>query len=33
MADLEVRTEGVDRGGRELFGEEDDGLGHGVFLG
>ena len=30
VADLEVGAEGVDGGGRELFGDEDDGLGHGA---
>ena len=28
VADLEVRAEGVDRRGRELLGDQDDGLGH-----
>ena len=28
VADVEVRTEGVDRGGREFFGDEHDGLRH-----
>ena len=29
VPDLEVGAEGLDGGGRELFGDEDDGLGHG----
>ena len=31
VAHVEVGTEGVDRGGRELFGDEHDGLRHVVF--
>jgi hypothetical protein len=32
VADVEVGTEGLDGGGRELFGDQDDRLGHGGFL-
>ena len=32
VADVEVGTEGIDRGGREFFGDEHDRLRHGGFL-